>query len=242
MFYLLSQRVQSPNKFEITQTVKCSFFSSFPCPFVPSFLSSFLLSILSFVYSCLCYFVFRSFVISFSCSLFFFFVLSFFCSFLLSFLRFDRFFATKFTFCQYTHFTSLSLQLFLDNLESFINHVESVNFINLFLTDLKYVLFYPIRVRLTVMLKVTSTLTYSLVFVFFFFVVYNCECNVTVMLGSESRDCAIKLFEVCTFECQALRENGRPHEITERTVSSLGVEPTTPGLDYYCPTELQGEM
>ena len=30
-------------------------------------------------------------------------------------------------------------QLFLDNLKSFIQQVESVNFINLFLTDLKWV-------------------------------------------------------------------------------------------------------
>ena len=32
-------------------------------------------------------------------------------------------------------------QLFLENLDKFVSHVESVNFINLFLTDLKYVVF-----------------------------------------------------------------------------------------------------
>ena len=34
---------------------------------------------------------------------------------------------------------TLFFQLFLDNVEAFVHQVESVNFINLFLSDLKYV-------------------------------------------------------------------------------------------------------
>lgn len=48
----------------------------------------------------------------------------------------------------------------------------------------------------------------SLVFVCFLFVVvvvFNCDCNVMPLSSDvykpESRDCAIKSFEVCMFEC-----------------------------------------
>lgn len=79
-------------------------------------------------------------------------------------------------------------------------------------------------------------------FVFSLFVVVvvvdNCECNVTPLSSAwcykaESRDRVIKSFEVYTFECQPLRENGGPHDIKEWTVTSVGIEPTTLGLDYY---------
>ena len=47
----------------------------------------------------------------------------------------------------FSFYVFLFSQLFLDNLESFINQVESVNFINLFLTDLKYEFLSPFQAR-----------------------------------------------------------------------------------------------
>lgn len=86
-------------------------------------------------------------------------------------------------------------QLFLENLDKFVSHVESVNFINLFLTDLKYVVFWISISNL----KVSKSLRSG---VFNFLIFFSLaerktwlpRCILIIILNQNRRTCLFNMF------------------------------------------------